>query len=291
MNSWFADTVVHPGRLPVFLMAVAFLVTFLFIRVSVRMIRAEVSWWPGNVTPNGLHIHHVVFGTVLVLLSGFATISLANYHTPIANAVLGALFGIGAALVLDEFALILHLRDVYWSEEGRTSIDAIFIGFALTVLFALGAHPIGLTGDFDDFEADRKISTLAFTLTVLLLQYALVVIVLLKGKIWTGLVGLFVPLLLIVGALRLARPHSPWARRFYHEGSRKRRGAVAREKRFRQPVVNLKIRVQEAVAGKFDSSVGADDPQPPSTDTPTDPIKSDGAVPNPAESQGFADRR
>lgn len=252
MYGWFTRTIIETGRLPVFLMMVAFLLTFLFIRFSVRMIRAEVSWWPGNVEPGGLHIHHVVFGTILVLVSGFAFIALANYHTPVANAVLGSLFGIGAALVLDEFALILHLRDVYWSQEGRTSIDAIFVALAVTVLFVLGLHPVGLSGDFSEYETDRKWSTLAVTLTYLLVQYGLVVVVLLKGKIWTGLLGMFIPLLAIVGAVRLARPGSPWCKLFYPEHSRRYRRAVIREKRYRQPVVSGKVRAQEAVAGRFD---------------------------------------
>lgn len=252
MYGWFTRTIIETGRLPVFLMMVAFLLTFLFIRFSVRMIRAEVSWWPGNVEPGGLHIHHVVFGTILVLVSGFAFIALANYHTPVANAVLGSLFGIGAALVLDEFALILHLRDVYWSQEGRTSIDAIFVALAVTVLFVLGLHPVGLSGDFSEYETDRKWSTLAVTLTYLLVQYGLVVVVLLKGKIWTGLLGMFIPLLAIVGAVRLARPGSPWCKLFYPEHSRRYRRAVIREKRYRQPVVSSKVRAQEAVAGRFD---------------------------------------
>ena len=47
------------------------LLSFGFIRFSTRMIRAEVSWWPGNVSPGGLHIHHLVFGIVLMMLAGF----------------------------------------------------------------------------------------------------------------------------------------------------------------------------------------------------------------------------
>lgn len=252
MIDWFAHTIIDTGRLPLFLMMVAFVLTFLFIRFSVRMIRAEVSWWPGNIEPGGLHIHHVVFGIILALASGFTFITLANYHTPIANAVLASLFGIGAALILDEFALILHLRDVYWSEEGRASIDAIFVALAVTVLFVLGVHPIGLSGDFSDYEADRKWSTLAVTLTYLAIQYGLAVIVLLKGKIWTGLLGMFVPVFLVVGAIRLARPNAPWARHFYRRHDWKERRADARDKRFRRPVVAAKVRVQEAVAGRFD---------------------------------------
>src|SRR3954469_10204878 len=52
------------------------LLSFGFIRFSTRMIRAQVSWWPGNVSPGGLHIHHLVFGIVLVLFSGFVSFAV-----------------------------------------------------------------------------------------------------------------------------------------------------------------------------------------------------------------------
>ena len=67
MGDWFEETILDTGRLPLFCFFAAFVLTFAFIRFSVRMIRAQVSWWPGNITPGGLHIHHVVFGTVAVL--------------------------------------------------------------------------------------------------------------------------------------------------------------------------------------------------------------------------------
>ncbi len=53
-------------------------------------------------------------------------------------------FGIGAALVLDEFALILHLQDVYWAEDGRTSVDAVFVAIAVAGLLILGFNPLSL---------------------------------------------------------------------------------------------------------------------------------------------------
>ena len=137
MNRWFHEVIVDTGRLPLFFLLVAFLLAFLFIRFSVRMIRAEVSWWPGNVTPGGMHIHHVMFGLVMMLISGFGMVVLANYETPVANCVFAAIFGVGSALVLDEFALVLHLRDVYWAEEGRSSIDAVFVAIAILTLFML----------------------------------------------------------------------------------------------------------------------------------------------------------
>jgi len=99
------------------------LLSFGFIRFSTRMIRAEVSWWPGNVTPGGLHIHHLVFGIVFMMTAGFLAFVIQPYSPWFE--ILAGLFGVGMGLTLDEFALWLHLEDVYWSEEGRSSVDAV----------------------------------------------------------------------------------------------------------------------------------------------------------------------
>lgn len=256
MTQQFTRHVIDTGRLPLFFLLVTFVLTFLFIRFSVRMIRAEVSWWPGNVTPGGMHIHHVVFGLVAMLGSGFCFI--ASFHTPVANVVLASVFGIGSALVLDEFALVLHLRDVYWAKEGRSSIDAVFIAVAVTMLFLLGLHPIGFAGDFVGFEADRTLTTLVVESVLLAAQLALALITLLKGKLWTGLLGLFVVPLLVVGALRLSRPGAPWARWRYGKHPNRYARAVAREHRYRKPVVRWKIALQELLGGRF----GVPEPSP-----------------------------
>ncbi|KJF23050.1 DUF2254 domain-containing protein [Rhodococcus sp. AD45-ID] len=265
MKAWFEHTVVDTGRLPLFFLLVAFLLTFLFIRFSVRMIRAEVSWWPGNVTPGGMHIHHMVFGLMMMLVSGFAFIALADFHTPVANCVLASVFGIGSALVLDEYALVLHLRDVYWAEEGRSSIDAVFVAIAISFLFLFGVHPIGFAGEFDPYEEDRSIATLIAIVVALILQLALAMITLLKGKLWTGLIGLFFPPLLIVGAIRLSRPGAPWARSRYRDKPAKMSRAVAREQRVREPLIKAKIRFQESVSGSF----GVPEPIPSAAAEPT----------------------
>lgn len=251
MTQQFTRHVIDTGRLPLFFLLVAFVLTFLFIRFSVRMIRAEVSWWPGNVTPGGMHIHHVVFGLIAMLGSGFCFIAVASFHTPVANVVLASVFGIGSALVLDEFALVLHLRDVYWAKEGRSSIDAIFVAVAVTMLFLLGLHPIGFAGDFVGFEADRSILTLVVESVLLAAQLALALITLFKGKLWTGLVGLFFVPLLVVGAWRLSRPGAPWARWRYGRRPNRYARAVAREHRYREPVVRWKIALQELLGGRF----------------------------------------
>src|SRR5690606_5745573 len=159
-----------------------------------------------------------------------------------------AVFGVGSALVLDEFALILHLRDVYWSEEGRTSVDAVFVAVAVTGLLLLGLRPLA-------WEMPRTAP--GITTAVLFVNLVLAVITLLKGKIWTGLVGLFVPLLLTTRAIRLARPGSPWAHWFFAPGSlrpnpAKMARARRREERWRRPVIRAKIAVQEFVSGRHD---------------------------------------
>ncbi len=251
MGEWFSRRVLDTGHLPLFCFFVAFLVTFLFIRFSVRMIRRQVKWWPGNVTPGGLHIHHAVFGVVLMVIGGLA--GLAAPDNPVAApAACAAIFGVGTALVLDEFALILHLDDVYWSNAGRLSVDAIFVATGVTGLLLFGVVP-SITGDVSNATKTHGGAGAALTLSIaLLLDFALAAITLLKGKIWTGLFGLFVPILLITGAIRVGRPASPWARKFYSIKPRKVEKARRREIRYRQRFMRFKERLQDAVAGRPD---------------------------------------
>src|SRR4051812_11523411 len=82
MGGWYVRAIVEPGKQPLAVLFVSFVVTFLFIRFSVRMIRAQVRWWPGNVTPGGQHIHHVVFGVVLVMLAGVTGFSPIGGRSP-----------------------------------------------------------------------------------------------------------------------------------------------------------------------------------------------------------------
>ncbi|WP_062439520.1 hypothetical protein [Herbidospora daliensis] len=240
MGEVFQRAVVDTHRLPLFCFFVALIVTFVFTRINVRLIRAEVRWWFKNVSVGETHVHHVVFGVILMMASGVTALLL----WPASEgwlAVTAAVFGVGSGLVLDEFALLLHLRDVYWAEEGRTSVDAVFVAVAVTGLLLLGARPLG----WDDVTGD-------FWLAVLLLAVNLVfaVVTLLKGKIWSGLLGVFVPVFGYVGALRLARPGSPWARWFYETRPVKLAKALHREERWRRPVIKAKIAVQEFVSGR-----------------------------------------
>ncbi|HEX6342652.1 hypothetical protein [Umezawaea sp.] len=228
---------------------VGLVVTFVLIRISVRLIRAKVRWWPGNITPGGTHIHHVVFGTVFMLVGGVAGLAAPDdVHWLRLSAA--ALLGVGAALVLDEFALILHLRDVYWTKNGRLSVDAVFLAIGMTGLLLLGARPLG----YDDFLTPGQTGGDAVLLRLLaiLVNIGFAIVALLKGKIWTGLLGLLVPVLPEIGAIRLARPGSPWARWRYADDSRKLRRAYRREARVRQPLIRMKIRIQEFISGRHD---------------------------------------
>ena len=100
MSNWFQQSVVDPGRLRLFCFFVAFIAAFAFIRFSVRMIRAQVKWWPGNVTPGGVHIHHAVFGLVLMCVGGVGGLAVQDSDSGWA-AVAAALLGGG-------------LRDANW---------------------------------------------------------------------------------------------------------------------------------------------------------------------------------
>lgn len=109
-------------------MWVTFIVTFLFLRVLTFGIRYQLIPAKNVVTSSGLHIHHFVWGIVILLLVGFLGIALWSERL---HPWLGAVFGIGAALVLDEYALWLNLKDVYWLPAGRSSIDVVILVAAL----------------------------------------------------------------------------------------------------------------------------------------------------------------
>lgn len=116
MGHWFDQNFVEPGKLPLLLALAAFVLTFAITRLITRLIRAGKGPFR-NVTPGGLHVHHVVPGVVLTVIGGFGAVSSGRHG--VTAGICAVIFGMGAGLVLDEFALILHLDDVYWTEEGR----------------------------------------------------------------------------------------------------------------------------------------------------------------------------
>jgi hypothetical protein len=245
MGDWYTREIVAPGKQPLAVLFVSFVVTFLFIRFSTRMIRAQVKWWPGNVQPGGLHLHHVVFGIVVVMMAGAGGFSSVGNISPWAE-VFAGLFGVGAALILDEFALVLHLRDVYWSEQGRTSVDAVFLAVAVFGLLLTGSAPLGVNSVAVD---NARYAAWNYVFAVLT-NAALVLVTLFKGKVWTGLLGIFLPFLALVGAIRLARPTSAWARWRYRPDSRKAGRAIRREARQRARWVRWRHRAEDTLAGR-----------------------------------------
>jgi hypothetical protein len=201
-----------------FVLLLAFLLSFLFIRTSARLMRSpKVPWWPGSVTTeSGLHIHHLVWGIVLVLLSGFLGFALEPKSPGIE--ILAAGFGVGTGFTLDEFALWVRLEDVYWAREGRASLDAVIVATVIGALVVLGLAP------FDETGTSPGLSLLI----VVLIDLSLCIVAILKGRPLLALIGVFIPFVSFGAAVRLAAPTSPWGRRRYRPDSRKLARATSR---------------------------------------------------------------
>ena len=126
-----------------FLVLVGFILSFAFIRMSTRIIRSEsVSWWPGNIeSDSGVHLHHLVFGIVTMMVSGMLIGSRLRLH-PVDRDRLARL---RRRRRPDDrrVRLWVHLDDVYWAEEGRSSIDATVIAAAAMMLIAGRGEPAG----------------------------------------------------------------------------------------------------------------------------------------------------
>jgi hypothetical protein len=216
MLDWYQTTLVDTGRSAALWALLGFLVTYGIVRwitVSIRNRQQSGQTEDGGAVKDvfigGVHIHHQVWGILLVMLTGLLEFRFQP-SSPWVE-VLATLFGVGAALAMDEFALWLHVDDVYWSEEGRKSIDAVMIAAVVGLGLLIGTSPLGAVGN----NAERNGLIIASLAVVLLMVYT--VICLLKGKLATGLIGLVVPVISLVGAIRLAKPESYWAKRYYSE--------------------------------------------------------------------------
>lgn len=221
-----------PERVSLLWLLLAFVVTTVLTRAATRYIRHRAGRAPAGARPsgpirdiliNGVHIHHQVWGILLILLVGLLQVA---YRPSGAWAdVAAAAFGVGAALTLDQFALWLHLEDVYWSPQGRTSVTALITTAIIALALLLGTDPLGLV------STPRGSGAVRWAVTgVLVVNVVAAVVCLLKGKPWLAVVGMFVPGIAWVGAVRLARPRSRWARR-YEPGSPRDLLAEERERR------------------------------------------------------------
>jgi hypothetical protein len=222
------------GREPVFFLLLAFLGTFAAVRAYTRISR--IRGWPSG-SVRDVHLHHLVPGILTSLASATAIIAFRPGDD--AMILLSFLFGVGAALTLDEFALILHLDDVYWTEQGRSSIEATLMGAAFGFLCLLVSLP--LSGD-----PGRDLPHW-FAGAVLAVNLAFGLVVFVKGKPKLGTLGILVPGLSIVGAVRLAAPHSLWAHRFYSPSKllRSANRAARRDRRY----AHLRHRLYDLIGG------------------------------------------
>ena len=221
VSDFWNDQLVEHDRQWIFLVLLGLLLSFGFIRMSTRLMRSpRVPWWPGSVvSDSGVHVHHLVFGIVLMMVAG--TVSFGGFATDPLYSICAFLFGIGIGLTLDEFALWVYLDDVYWAKEGRSSVDAAVIAATLMGLAVLGIRP------FDIEDADP--GTVIVTVTLAALVVLCVFICFMKKRVAHGVFGFFIQPLAIYGACRLGKPDSGWARRFYGKRNpRKQERAVER---------------------------------------------------------------
>ena len=206
LQATFDSEIVDKGELPALLLVLSFGATFGLTRFITHSIRSERFSWLGNIEAGDTHIHHLVWGICLLLVAGLLAIAV---QPPLE--VVAIVFGIGAALTLDEFALWLHLDDVYWSEQGRQSIDAVIVFAIVSGFMVVGAYPVS----FDD--SGSGIGAVAGIVVSLAIGWTFVIVCFLKGKLIWGVLGLYLPPIAMVTAFRLARPNSWWARKRYDD--------------------------------------------------------------------------
>jgi hypothetical protein len=243
------DQLVADGKQGIFLVLIGFLLSFGFIRMSTRLMRSpRVPWWPGSVvSDSGVHVHHLVFGIVTMMVSG--TVGFVALGDSPYTEICAALFGIGAGLTIDEFALWVYLDDVYWAEEGRVSIDATVIAAAMMGLLLLGFSPFS-------FETESIQETLG-SLVAALIVFSVVAICFAKQRILHGTVGFFVLPVAIYGAARIGQPGSPWGRRLYSERKPKKQAKAVDRFNPERRTERFKEAFRDIVGGKPSEGVAA----------------------------------
>lgn len=232
----YETAVYETGREPAFVMFLAFILTYIITRGYTRI--ARVTGW-GSASFGGVHTHHMVFGLVIAFVASALMFVLLPQEGPLLL-LLAATFGIGASLVLDEFALIFHLQDVYWEEEGRKSVDAIVLGVAFGFLFLVHSTPFGIQSSDSGW-------IIFFTI---LLNLPTVLISAFKGKIFIAIFGLLIPIVALSGAIRLAEPNSMWARKFYKTDGKKIKRSVKRYEHYEATWRKRKEWVWDIIGGK-----------------------------------------
>ena len=239
MYKLWNEMIIEPGKVPLLLCMFAFVVTFIVTRLIVRMIRAGKGPFSDN-TVGGVHIHHVIPGLLLMTAGGLIALGGIGQGWDGTGSVL---FGMGLALVLDEFALILHLEDVYWESEGRLSVDVVFVIAGVMLLLVIAGSPFGV-----ESSSSRLIVQVGLTMFTIF-NLLLATVAALKGKLATAVIGVFMPIAAYFGAIRLARPRSPWARHRYATHPAKQERAIVREDHFDARWRAKLDRVKDLVSG------------------------------------------
>jgi hypothetical protein len=227
------------GREPLLLMLAASLLTLVTTRTYTRLARVR-GWASGRV--GNVHVHHLVVGIVLALVAGMLEIALQPGE--FGRELFAVIFGAGAAFILDEFALSVHLRDVYWTTAGRHSIEVSIMWVLLGSMLLVGVSPFGI---HDGTEGPRIVGFVVVAVNILLS-----VVTCLKGKLTLGLLSIFLPPVGLVAALRLARPGSVWASIFYRQRPERLRRAALRFDPTHSAAERLRHRLHDALGGAHD---------------------------------------
>lgn len=247
-SDFWANLVEHEEQ-GFFLVLCGFLLSFAFIRTSARLMRSpKVPWWPGSVvSDSGVHLHHLVWGIVTMMIAG--SLGFLAFGRSPHTEIFAFIFGVGAGLTIDEFALWVHLEDVYWAEEGRSSIDAVVIAAAGMGLVLLGYSPVAI----ESGSAEALIVSIVATA----IAFSVVAVCFFKGRILHGVVGAFIFPVAIYGACRIGKPRSAWARRRY--GERRPQKQAKAEDRFAptRRTERFKEAFRDVVGGKPEEGVAA----------------------------------
>lgn len=223
ITDFWDHQLVSQGRQSIFLVLAGFLISFILIRISTRLMRSDaVPWWPGSiVSDSGVHLHHLVFGIVTMMVGGAAGFAFAGASPWFELSAFA--FGVGVGLTIDEFALWVHLEDVYWAEEGRRSIDATVIATLIGCIFFFGVQP---------FELDTSsVGLIVASALVIIVDVATIAFCFLKDRYLHGLAAFIFWPIGLYAACRLGKPDSRWAKKRY--GTRNPGKQARAEVRFR----------------------------------------------------------
>jgi len=229
---------------PALAVFVGILGSFVITRGITRTIRSKASRDATagpikDITVGGVHIHHQVFGIVTMFVAGLLIIA-TDAQDAVLN-TLALLFGVGVGLAFDEFALWLHLEDVYWSRQGRKSIDAV----AWTLVATASVRAVlDLSTVFQGAAEAGSMWWLPVLLFLLTVVPAGICVA--KGKLVTAALGIVYQPIGLIGAFRLAKPGSLWDRAIYGPTSRRRRRA---ERRFGSNYHGRWERLRDLVGG------------------------------------------